>query len=569
MAAAIDPRRYRRLRGFVLRTLAAAFLWDVLLARPGLSWLRPPPLPRWRRVAARYRELAADMGGLLIKLGQFLSVRVDLLPAEVIDELKGLQDEVPPEPFARVTARIENDFGQPVASLFASIDAEAVGSASLAQVHRARLASGEEVVVKVLRPDIEVLVETDLAAVALALRLLSRWRRLRERVDLPSLAAEITAVTRAELDLEAEAGHARRFRDNFAGEADILVPRVFAERSTRHVLTLEDVGYLKIGDVAALREAGIDPREVARTVYRAYMRQIFEHHFVHADPHPGNLFVRPLPLEGENAMRPGDPPPVGPADGSRPFQVAFVDFGMVATVPERLRAAARDHLIGLATRDAARLVRSYKSAGVLRSGADEARLEAIHEELFQRFWGVRLGDLRATAMSQVQYFLREYRDLLLEAPFQVQVDLLFVGRAVGLLSGLATRLDPSFEPWSETAPYAARLATEELKESLRPSWQGAGAQLAALLGLPQRWSRLAERAERGGLTVRVVPTHEAKRPLENLERTLRRLGWTICAAALLLSAAILRAASPGDPLAAWLFGGAGLAVVFGFLRGKR
>jgi predicted unusual protein kinase regulating ubiquinone biosynthesis (AarF/ABC1/UbiB family) len=568
MPAAIDPRRYRKLRRFVVRTLVAAFFWDVLLARPGLSWLRSPPIPRWRRVAARYRDLAAEMGGLLIKLGQFLSVRVDLLPAEVIGELAGLQDEVAPEPLPRVLARIAEEFGRPAHRVFEAFEPLPIGAASLAQVHRARLPGGREVVVKVLRPGIEVLVDTDLAAIALALRLLRRWRRLRERVDLPSLAAEIASTTRAELDLEAEGENATRFRGFFADDPGIRVPQTFPEHSTRRVLTLEDVGYLKIGDIGGLERAGIDPKAVASRIYRAYMRQIFELHFVHADPHPGNLFVRPLPLPGEETMHPGGPPPEGPPDGSRPFELAFVDFGMVATVPERLRDAVREHLIGLATRDAARLVRSYVAAGVLRPGADVARLEAIHEELFQRFWGVRLGDLRETALSQASYFLREYRDLLLEVPFQVQVELLFVGRAVGLLSGLATRLDPAFDPWAETAPYASRLAADEVRQSLRPSLLEAGAWLVALAQLPQRLARLADRAERGSLTVRMAPTLEARRSLERIERSVRRLTWTLAAAASLLSAALLRAASLSDPLVPWLFAAAVGFFGLGLLRGR-
>src|SRR6185436_9960558 len=170
--------------------------WDVLLNAPGLRRFRRPATDRWARIARRYRHLASEMGGVLIKIGQFLSVRVDILPPEVTRELAGLQDEVPPERFEDVVRQIETDFGRPVGEVFAQVDPEPVGAASLAQVHPARLLSGEPVVVKVLRPGIDVLVETDLAAAGLAFRLLKVSRRLRRRVDLDRVADEIATTTR-------------------------------------------------------------------------------------------------------------------------------------------------------------------------------------------------------------------------------------------------------------------------------------------------------------------------------------------------------------------------------------
>src|SRR4029079_19218764 len=156
-----------------------------------LAAFRRPALRRWVEIARRYRTLAIEMGGVLIKLGQFLSVRVDLLPPEVIHELAGLQDEVPPESFADIVRRIEEDFGLPVGQVFARLDPVPVGAGSLAQVHRARLATGEEVVVKVLRPGIERLVETDLAAAGLAFRLLRFSRRVRRRGEPARLAPQL------------------------------------------------------------------------------------------------------------------------------------------------------------------------------------------------------------------------------------------------------------------------------------------------------------------------------------------------------------------------------------------
>jgi predicted unusual protein kinase regulating ubiquinone biosynthesis (AarF/ABC1/UbiB family) len=567
-SATIEFRRYRKMRRFVTRTFLQALWWDVFLALPGLSRFRRPAAERYRRIARRYRALAVEMGGVLIKLGQYLSTRVDLLPEAVIRELAGLQDEVPPHAYAEIVRQVEDDFGRPLGEVFPWFEAEPVGAASLAQVHRARLPGGERVVVKVLRPGIELLVDTDLAALSLAIRLLKVWRRLRRRVDLDRLDQEFRIVTHRELDLHAEGGNAERFARDFAGDSRVYLPRVFWEQSARRTLTLEDVGYLKISGLAALEEAGIDRAEVARVLYQVYMRQIFVHHFVHADPHPGNLFIRPLPLAGEAPFAPGDPVARPAGGSSRPFQVVFVDFGMVAEVPERLRGALREYLIGLGTRDAARVVHSYVQAGVLLPGADLRRLEEMHAALFDRFWGVRIGELRDVALAEARGLLIEYRDLLYEAPFQVQVELLFVGRAVGLLAGLSTQLDPAFDPWAETLPFAVQMAAEELNRGWREVAGEVRLQALTLLALPRQMQSLLTRAEQGNLVVQTTPSPEARRARERLDRGVRRLTWTIAASALLLSGALLRAAAPASLLGLGLMALAVVVFLAGLVLGR-
>ena len=564
-AGRIDFQRYRKLRRFVQQVFLHVLWWDVVLNAPWLRRFRRPAVERWAEIARRYRALASEMGGVLIKIGQFFSVRVDLLPPEVTRELSGLQDEVPPVDFADVVRQIAEDFGRPATEVFSEISPVPVGSASLAQVHRARLPGGAPVVVKVLRPRIDVLVETDLAAVSLALRLLQVSSRIRRRVDLGRLADEIRATTRSELDLAAEGRNAEHFARDFAGDDRVRIPRVHWEWTARRTLTLEDVGYLKIGDLAALERAGISRSEVARTLYRIYMQQIFAHHFVHADPHPGNLFVQPLPVGGEAPFRPGDPVPPTPAGESRPFRIIFVDFGMVAAIPERLRGALREYAIGLGTRDAARIVHSYVAAGVLLPGADLRRLEEVHEALFARFWGVSIGSLREVAFSEASYFFREYRDLLYQIPFQVQVDLLFASRAVGLLAGMATFLDADFDPWAETVPFAERLAAEEL----RGDWRGLAGRLTvqghALLGLPRQLETFLTRVERGQATVQTSFSPEARKTLQRLEKSILRLAWMIVSAALLIGGVMLRANDPQASYGSWLMGLALLAFLYGVL----
>ncbi|GAB4428600.1 MAG: AarF/UbiB family protein [Anaerolineae bacterium] len=559
-ATKIDAKRYRKVRWFFAKAFIHVIFWDIVLNRPILRWFRTDPIPRWQSIARRYRALALEMGGVLIKLGQFLSIRVDVLPPEVTGELAGLQDEIPPEPIAAVLAQIEADFGCPVSEVFDEFAPEPLGAASLGQAHRARLVGGQEVVVKVLRPGIDVLVETDLAAIALAMRWLKLYRRVSDRVDLDWLAEEFTGITRQELDFKAEGEHAERFARDFAGDPQVYVPKVFWDYCRARTLTLENVGYIRIGDLEAIEAAGISRPEVARKFYNIYMEQTFVTNFVHADPHPGNVFIRPLrhPDEPEGTtFRPGQAAPYRP---ERPFQVVFVDFGMVAVIPERLRAALRDYAIGVGTRDAHRVVQSYEDAGVLLPSADKKRLEEATADMFSRVWGVKMGDIKDLAESEYRYFLKEYRDIVYEAPFQFPADMLFIMRAVGILSGMATNLDPNFDPWAETIPFAERLAQEELQRNWR-GWLQESAQFGQLLlGLPGRVDRLITEVERGDVALQNALAPDARKRMLGLESAINRLGWMVLAAALLLAGSNLYLA--GLALGVWLLALAALVLAW-------
>jgi predicted unusual protein kinase regulating ubiquinone biosynthesis (AarF/ABC1/UbiB family) len=382
-------------------------------------------------------------------------------------------------------------------------------------------------VVKVLRPGIDVLVETDLAAIALALRWLKFYKRISTRVDLDWLAREFANITRNELDLNAEGKNAERFAEDFADDPGVYIPKIYWDFSAARTLTLENVGYIKIDDLVGIEAAGISRQEVARKFYNIYLRQIFETNFVHVDPHPGNVFVRPLPVPEEveagiTAFHPNDPVPYKPG---RSFQVAFVDFGMVAGIPERLRTALRDYAIGFGTRDAHRVVQSYADAGILLPGADLNRIEEATADMFQRLWGVRMGQVKDLAEKEMQYFLSEYRDIVYEAPFQFPADMLFIMRAIGILSGMATNLDPEFDPWAETMPFAERLASDQLKQD----WQGWGQELIKIgqfvFKLPTQLDDILTQTQRGSLIVQASLAPDTRKMIQRLERTITRMAW--------------------------------------------
>lgn len=562
----IDPKRYRKVRWFFARAFLHVIWWDIILNRPILRWLRTPPLPRWQKIAHRYRHLAIEMGGVLIKLGQFLSIRVDILPPEVTGELAGLQDEIPPAPLNEVLAQIEADFGRPVWQIFEHFSPEPLGAASLAQAHLARLRSGDEVVVKILRPGIDVLVETDLAAIALALRWLKLYKRVSRRVDLDWLAQEFTTITRNELDFKAEGQNAEHFARDFADDSQVYVPKVYWNYSADRTLTLENVGYIKIGDLEAIEAAGISRPDVAKKFYDIFMEQIFITNFVHADPHPGNVFIKPLlhADEAENSnFRPGEPVPY---KADRPFQIAFVDFGMVVTIPERLRSALRDYAIGVGTQDAYRVVQAYADAGVLLPGADLKRLEEATADMFNRTWGIRLGQVRDLAAGEIKYFMREYRDIVYDAPFQFPVDLLFTFRAIGILSGMATNLDPNFDPWGAGIPFAERLAKEQLRRDWR-AWLEAALDLGRLtLKLPAQVDRVLTEIERGNLVVQNSLAPNTRKAIKNLELAVNRLTWMVFVIGLLISGVILYDNEAGESPALWLIGAALGVLVWAMLR---
>lgn len=530
--------RYRRIVFFFGRVVLGLIFWDLLLPRLGLRGLARRTRPaRLRRIAVSFRAMAIQMGGVMIKVGQFLSARVDVLPQEITDELVGLQDEVPAEDFEQIRALAEAELGAPLARLFAEFDPRPMAAASLGQVHRARLVcppSAEEappfveVVVKIQRPNIPAIIETDLAALRTVGNWLKRYPPIRRRADVPALLDEFASVLYEEIDYLAEARNAEKFARNFRRfrpnhRPGVRVPRVVWERTTRRVLTLENVQAIKITDYEAIQAAGIDRGEVAEFLFTTYLRQIFEHNFFHADPHPGNLFVNPRP---EHA-----PPPQ--AGGQKmSWELVFVDFGMMGHVPPNLRAGLREMAIATGSQDPARLVRSYQMLGVLLPEADLELLERAEAKAFEQFWGKSMAELRDISLAEMQAFAKEFRQLIFSMPFQVPQDLILLGRTVAILSGMCTGLNPDFNFWRSITPFANKLIAEEARTEW-DFWQQELEKLLRLLAsLPARVDRVLEKMERGQLETR---SPDIRDQTARLERAIHRVAAGLVFAALLLA----------------------------------
>ena len=538
--------RYRYIMGFFARTIANVVFWDLALPRIGLrGWARRTRSDRYKKIASQFRAMTIRMGGVMIKVGQFLSARLDVLPAEITEELSGLQDEVPAEDFEAIRKLAEAEFGMPLEEKFERFDPVPLAAASLGQVHRARLRidapeaeAFRDVVVKIQRPFIDQLIDVDFSALRRVGGWLQKYEPIRKRVDVPALIEELATTVRNEIDYLAEGKNAETFSKNFADRKRVHVPRVVWSYTTKRALTLENVFAIKITDYDEITAAGIDRKEVARVLLDTYLKQIFEDGFFHADPHPGNLFVTPLPATKRKKAG---------------WQLTFVDFGMVGDVPENLREGLRELLVGIGTRDASRVVKSYKTMGVLLPSADTKLLEQAETQLFERFWGMSMSELRKINHLEMRDFAHQFRDLMYEMPFQLPHNLLLLGRTVAILSGMCTGLDPDFNIWEQLAPYAQKLVADEVGSGWEVWLDEIGNLVKELIALPAQTSRVLTQLERGELSVNMP---QVNRHLSYVEGAMNRVAGALIFAVFLLSGVLLRNA--GDTLLSYAFWGLSL-----------
>jgi predicted unusual protein kinase regulating ubiquinone biosynthesis (AarF/ABC1/UbiB family) len=473
-----------------------------------------PDVEALLRILREFRRTAEDLGGLLIKLGQFLGARADLLPQEALDELSALHDDVPQEPYADIERVLEREWHAPVSEICAVIDPQTAGSASLGQVHRAQLHDGRWVAIKVQRPGIAAIVRTDLRTLRFVLRLVGWLVPAANRItDLRALYREFSRTVSAELDYRQEARNAERFAEIVADNPRILVPGVIAAYSTRHVLVLDWMDGIKIADIDVLDAAGVDRESLARRLVGTYLHQILEIGFYHADPHPGNLLVQP-----DSA---GD-------------RLIFVDFGLMGTVTPRMRTGLRDCFIGVMMNDAPRVIRGLDALGFLSETANREALEPIVEMLMSHLMRMNTSTTDAyTALSSRQAgvhpreMLGDVTTTLYDQPFRLPAQFAFFGRMAGMLLGVTSALAPGFDFIAAATPYAEEFLGGNEQGVLGNILQFFGVESTAALGqavlregiataqsflaLPRRVDRVLERAERGQLHLIVENSDGASR----------------------------------------------------------
>jgi predicted unusual protein kinase regulating ubiquinone biosynthesis (AarF/ABC1/UbiB family) len=545
--------RYNRILLFFGGLILHMIWWDIFLPKIGLRGLSQRTRPgRLRKFAVAFRALAIRMGGVMIKVGQFLSSRLDVLPREFTDELSGLQDEVQPAAFEDIQKVLDAELSRPIEEIFIDFQQEPLAAASIGQVYRARLNMGEgkpapDVVIKVQRPNIEAIVGVDLAA----LRIVSRWVDLyppiRRRMSMPALMEEFSASLYEEIDYLQEGRNAEKFAANFANQTAICIPSVFWSQTTRRVLTLEHIQAIKITDYAAIEAAGLNRHNIAERLFNTYLQQIFEDRFFHADPHPGNLFVLP-------AASDEDP---------EAWKLVFVDFGMVGSLSEKLLSGLRELLIAIGTQDAARLIRAYQSMQILLPGADVELIQHASAEAFSRFWGRTAPELASMSRNEINQFIQEFGDVLYNMPFQVPENFILLGRCVGILSGICSGLDADFNLWQQVVPYTRKLIDTQRSGGLDFLLREGGDILRVAVGLPRRTDELITRLELGKLSLQ---TPDIKLQLQRVNTSLRRLTAAVLFAALFLGSVQLY--QGGQSLPAAIAGGAGLLMLLLGLVGR-
>ncbi len=521
--------RYRRILRFAAWNLAVTWWYELFLPRVGLRRIADRTRTRrMKRFARRFRVLAVELGGLMIKVGQFMSSRLDVLPPEITAELEDLQDEVPAVPFPEIRALAERELGMPLADAFAWVDETPVAAASLGQAHRAILGPIDSAdtgltgaVIKVQRPGIDDIVRIDLAALRRIGGWLTHVRLVSDRVDAPALVEEFAETSLEEIDYLHEARSSARFQEMFAADERVAVPEIVWGRSTRRVLTLEDVTAIKITDHTGLLAAGIDPVEVAPVFAAVMFDQLFAGGFFHADPHPGNVFVTPV------------------ADGSvaQGWMLTFIDFGMMGEVPPSTRRGLRKMLIAAASRDGKGLVDAARNIGVLLPSADTTQLELAMTRLFARFGGLGFAELREVDPREFRAFANEFQEVVRTLPFQLPDDFLLIIRAMSLTSGVCSALDPAFNLWDSVEPYAQRLIREERGNVVRDLGTRVSDTAGTLARLPGRLDALLTRIDDGALPIS-DPTLE--RRVGALERTLRRAVSALVFGGLLAGGVLLR-----------------------------
>lgn len=529
--------RFRRILVFFARMILHLIVWDILggrvpILRVAIRQSRPN---RFRRWAHAFRELALNMGGVMIKLGQFLSARVDVLPPEIIEELQGLQDEVTPEETGRIMSVLQAELGN-WHGRFAEIEKTPLAAASLGQTHRAWLMPengdgnrGMPVVIKVQRPNIAAIVQTDLAALRIVARWTMRYKPIARRADVPALMEEFAKTLWEEMDYRAEVENAERFAEMYANDSRVYIPAMYRQHCADRVIVMENVEAPKITDVAAMQAAGIDPAEVAETLLDVYFDQVFREGFFHADPHPGNLFIRPRP------DIPWPPEEEAEPSGGRPFWLIFVDFGMVGRVPMLMGDNLRQMLVSVTQRDGRKLTEAYQKLGFFLPGADLVRIAEAQEAVLDRIWGRNLLDLARPDPAEIEELGQEFRDLLFDFPFQIPQDFIYLGRALGIVSGLVAQLDERINPWYYIEKYGEALVAsqEGQRFGLETAWQ----LVRPYLNTPAQVQRLLTLAENGRL--RVQTDRDTLRQYERIERKIGQLGWSILGAAGMLSGTLL------------------------------
>ena len=510
-------------------------VWNTHLFRP-LAWLgRLLAFGRRRQpLGERLRKALEELGPIFVKFGQALSVRPDLLPPEVAAELAKLQDQVPPFSGEHAAAALAVAFGRPVEEVFAEFERTPLAAASIAQVHAARLASGEAVVVKVLRPNVAALIRRDVEVLYAIAALAERYWPEAYRLHPVEVVAEFEKTLAVELDLLREAANAAQLKRNFAGSELLYVPEVYWDFCRPNVLTMERIAGIQVDDLDALRSAGTDVQRLAENGVEIFFTQVFRHNFFHADMHPGNIFV-------------------DVTDPREPKYVA-VDFGIVGTLDERDQHYLAENFLAFFRRDYRRVATLHVDSSWVPAGTRVDELEAAVRAVCEPIFNKPLKDISfGLVLLRLFQTARQFN-------MEVQPQLVLLQKTLLAIEGLGRQLYPELDLWKTAKPVLEEWMRERhdprthLKQ-LIAAWPEISADLVLLPRVLHRALRRADAADAAARRPPRVPPFgsEPRRPTARLEQ--------LVIGAALLIAGVLWSGSASPPWIGWAGAALGLAIL--------
>lgn len=377
------------------------------------------------------------LGPTFIKIGQSMGTRADLLPLPFVKALGELQDNVPAFPNSIAFARIEKELGRKISDVYAEFETQPIAAASLGQVYRARLFSGEEVAVKVQRPNLDATIKGDIEILRKVAKFAEKFPSLNENADWAGMLREFDETIHEEMDYSAEGRNAERFTENFKEWTNVHVPKIYWSATTSKVITMEFINGDKVTELDKLRARNVSPEKVNRLLIRTYLKQLLEDGFFHADPHPGNLLVMP--------------------DG----RLAFFDFGMVGRITPQLQAKMIDAFFHVVAKDAAGIAQDLIDLDFLKPGADEAHIKEVVIKMFALHLDLKLKDVK---FKELTYDLA---DVMYDYPFRLPANFTYIMRALMTLEGIGIITDPEFNFFETAKPYAKEFMFKREGKDLR------------------------------------------------------------------------------------------------------
>ncbi len=377
--------------------------------------------------AARFRLALEELGPTFIKLGQLLSTRADIVTSDVLEELQQLQDHIPAVPTEQIMAQIHRELGYPVEEIFETFEDTPLATASIAQVHRATLKNGEQVVCKVRRPDIQSVIETDTDIMMGMAYLVEKHLPGGDMYDPIGLVKEFRRTIQRELDFSREGRTTERFAANFADDETVHIPKVFWDHSGQTVLTLEYVSGIKISQHKELKEAGLDLKIIARNGADNFLKQVFIHGLFHADPHPGNIHVLPGNI------------------------ICIFDFGMAGRLDDELKLHLTELLLCVLHRDVDRLIMQLLYSGELHDESNLRNLKRDLTEFIDDYYDILLQDLK------IGKLLIDFVEILTEYQIKFPSNLMLLSRALFVMEGMGKQLDPDFNMVEQLRPFAEQI----------------------------------------------------------------------------------------------------------------